>query len=359
LAHSKTTISLNGKLYDARTGKMIDGSTSTVPHATVNKKPAQSNGVVDGFVRRAPATTQPVKAKPAQARTTPTHLKSQPQKSQTLMRPAVKKPAPVTKRVNDISKHTIVKKQDPIRAQRAANVAKNTAITRYGAPMGSGGVTKHIVEHLPVAPAPTTTQKVAQLATSTEATVKHSVDAIEASLRTATSHLQQFEGKIAKKHFLERHGLRNKYANVGSFIVVSFLLVGFFAWQNGAYIQTKVAATTSGVSAQIPSYKPAGFSVSSKSVESEPGKVSIRFTSNTDDKQFTLTQQTSNWSSESLLANHVLGSGKTYQTYQEKGRTIFIFDNSAATWVSGGVWYSIDGNASLTSDQLLRIASSL
>lgn len=119
----------------------------------------------------------------------------------------------------------------------------------------------------------------------------------------------------------------------------------------------RVAAARSGVSAQLPGYHPAGFSAAN-GIKSEPGKVTVAFKSNTNDKQFSVTQQASNWSSDSLLSNHVLASKQPFQTYQDAGITVYISNNSSATWVNGGIWYRIDGDATLTSDQLLRIANS-
>jgi hypothetical protein len=120
----------------------------------------------------------------------------------------------------------------------------------------------------------------------------------------------------------------------------------------------KVAAARAGFSASMPGYSPSGFAFKGP-VQYSAGQVVVSFKSNTDDRNFKLTQQTSSWSSDSLLNNYVAAGGKEYQTYQDRGRTIYIYDGSNATWVNGGVWYQIEGNADLSSDQLVRIASSL
>jgi hypothetical protein len=108
----------------------------------------------------------------------------------------------------------------------------------------------------------------------------------------------------------------------------------------------------------MPAYTPAGFSLN-RDVQVSPGKITVGFRSNTDDKEFTITQQASNWSSQAMVNNHLIASNKTYQSYDNNGKIVYIYDNSNATWVNGGVWYQINGNATLTSDQLIRIASSL
>lgn len=139
--------------------------------------------------------------------------------------------------------------------------------------------------------------------------------------------------------------------------LAGFLLLGFFAYQNTPAIEMRVAAARSGVSAGLPAYKPSGYSA--RDVKSEDGAVSVSFKSRTDNKSFTLTQKASSWNSASLLANTVAQTNQPYQTYQDEGKTVYIYNNSNATWVDGGVWYQVEGDASLTSDQLLRIANSL
>lgn len=355
MATAKTTIKLNGKLYDARTGKMIKEGV-TAPTKAQPVQAVRSNGhAVDGFTRR-PAS------KPKSPRTQAQHATPKLQKSKTLMRPAVKKPQPVATKVKPepISKQASFKKHDHHRLARATAVPKSPAIKKFTSAPAHKVIKKQA--DLEVIPARKTdhglVNKVASLATSTEAHVKHSVDMIEESLRNASSHLEVFDDKKLKASFLSRVGFKNKAANLATLSFAGILLFGFFAYQNAANIQMQIAAARSGVSAQMPDYKPAGFSAG-RDVKSEPGKVTVTFTSNTNDKKFTVTQQASNWSSDSLLNNHVASSNSPYQTFQSEGKTVYIYDNSNATWVNRGVWYKIDGNASLTSDQLLRLANSL
>lgn len=321
--------------------------------------------VLDGFVRGARTHTT--------ARTQPKYQKTALQKSQTLMRPAVQKPQPIAKTAAQNSvpaKKLQFKKKDTGREARAASTPKSSAIRRFKAPAQPATLVKKqavvpvATQAAPVAPrhaaaayAPAS-QRAAQLATTTEAHVKQSVDAIEASLRSATSHLQHFDDSLMKRGFFSRFSLfKSRAANLATLSVAGLLLMGFFAYQNAPNIEMRVAAAQSGVSAQMPGYKPTGFSAS-RGIKADPGKVTVAFHSNTNNKEFTVTQQASNWSSDALLANHVLASKQPYQTYQNEGKTVFIYDNSNATWVNGGIWYQVNGDASLTSDQLLRLANS-
>lgn len=383
---TKTTIELNGQLYDARTGRIISRPSDAAP-AHQNARPSipGSGKVVDGFVRRqqtfsalpvapviktvrtidinsapaAMAVAAPT-SKPNTARSAPSHVKANLEKSKTLMRPAVKKPQPVIEHKAETPAYRF-KKENHARSLRAASAQKSPLIRRFH-PVNRHAIIKKAAV-LPVvaqneAAKRQISSQVAHLATSTEVKLKQSVDIIEESLRNASAHLETFEDNVAHSSFWTRFGFRNKAANLASLSFAGLLLVGFFGYQNAPNIDMRVAAAKSGVSAHMPGYSPAGFSAV-RDVKSEPGKVSVIFRSNTDDKKFTVSQQASNWSSDSLLSNHVLASKQPYQTYDDRGKTVYIYDNSNATWVNGGVWYRVDGNASLSSDQLLRIANSL
>jgi hypothetical protein len=344
-----STIELNGKRYDARTGKIISDAAS---HTSIKAASKPTSGaVLDGFTRRAHVT--PVQ-KPLKSATKSSSVPKQAvrklEKAQTLMRPAVKKPAVIK---NDIQAQKHIEKPKHInlaRQARAGIAPKSPHISKFGTSKLSQVIKKEL--HLPVA----TPANAVAGAANTQAS--NELQRIEQAIAGATSHLQQLEKDVVKKaRFLDRVGFRNRFANLATVSLSVLLLAGFFAYQNIAAIEMRVAAARSGVSAQMPGYKPAGYGVEG-AVNSTPGKVSVSFKSRTDNKKFTIIQQSSNWNSTSLLANHVSKASQPYQTYQNDGKTVYIFDNSNATWVNGGVWYQVEGDASLTSDQLLRLANS-
>ena len=119
----------------------------------------------------------------------------------------------------------------------------------------------------------------------------------------------------------------------------------------------RVAATRAGISANYPNYQPDGYHFAGP-ITYQPGEVTIDFKSNTNDNGFAIKQKASNWDSQAVLDNYVNKQTGTYLTYQERGLTIYSFGNRAA-WVNGGLLYTIDGDAPLNSDQLLRIATSM
>ena len=357
MGNSKTTIELNGKQYDARTGKIIADNVEVNPVNSNHAKPQSSpSQVLDGFVRRPSKTQQPkqiLKSAPKDSRTSINHAKRSVTKSKALMRPAVQKPTDVK---NDIQKLKYIPKPshaEAVRISRAHSTDKSPMVTKFGGNSITNSIKKSIA-HLPVVNAPVHHNSVNKV-------VNNELDRFEQALKKANSHMHQLEKDAIKKvPFLKTVGFKNRTANLATMSFAFLLLVGFFAYQNSALLSIQVASHRAGISAKMPNYVPAGYGAN-RTANAGDGKVSLAFHSNTDNKSFTLTQQASSWNSSSLLSNHVQKRNCTtcYQTWQNEGKTVYIYDNSNATWVDGGIWYQIEGNASLTSDQLLRLAKSL
>lgn len=353
----KTTIELNGKKYDARTGKIIGESTEKIqPLATsVQVK------VVDGFVRR-PSTHKNQQSSAAAQTPKPStkaplsdhsvnHAKRPLAKSKTLMRPVVKKP--ILK--NDVQKPKFTPKvanSQVLRVTRAQNIEQSPLITKFGKTSLSSTVQKSSM-HLPLVSPPNNSNGLTK-------TLNSELSKFEESIKNATAHMQKLEQETVKKlPFLKRVGFKNQFANLATMSAAFMLLGGFFLYQNTSYVSMKMAASKAGISAKMPRYTPAGFNISNN-VSASDGKVTISFRSNTDDRNYAITQQASEWNSSSLLASYVTKQtcDSCYQSWSDTGKTIYTY-NSNATWVDGGIWYTVEGNSNLTSDQLQRIANSL
>jgi len=343
----KNFIEINGKRYDAITGAMIKGTSTSPP------KP-----VMDGFLR-------PPKhhvAVPV-ARGGSIH-KSTTQHSKTLMRSAVKKPAhslkpdsvaaakPNTKVATpktSITPRTAA--TSPYREKHAMSIHKSEMVHKFGEPQMPAKVTVKPMEvrsSPPLTPAVGLTQK------------QKTANLLDRALEAAQSHNEPFHDtkKRLHKRVAKKIGLSSKGMAITTTVLAGLMLGGFYAYQNVPNLAMRVAATRAGFSASMPSYAPSGFSFKGP-VQYSANQVVVSFKTNTDERAYKLTQQTSSWSSDSLLNNYVAVGSKDYQTYQDRGRTIYIYDGSSATWVNGGVWYQIQGDSDLTSDQLVRIAASL
>lgn len=135
------------------------------------------------------------------------------------------------------------------------------------------------------------------------------------------------------------------------------VLGGYLTYIALPTISLKVAASRAGVNASMPEYKPDGYSLDGP-ITYSPGEVVISYKSNTNDTGYKLTQKATNWDSQAVLDNYVERQATNYLTFQERGITVYTFGNKAA-WVNGGLLYTLDGDAALSSDQILRVATSM
>lgn len=344
-------IVINGKRYDAKTGHLLDSSPKHAVHKPAAKR--QNGPSIDGFSRRPSAAAKPVVAHAVHKKT---------EKSKTLMRGAVKKPAHSKVHAAAHASHPKTHSAEPIvsvdnheRAARAASIAKSKLISRFGSQPAAAPAKHTAVAHLPVAPAPPITMHHgAPIITKTGA-----VNPFHNAVEKAVSHEQPPHRKTSRRGRAARAlRITPRTLSFGSFILAGLLLSGFFVYQNIPNLAMKVASARSGVHASLPGYKPAGFALNGP-IKYGSGKISVSYRSVSDDRAFQITQSTSEWNSETLLENFVAVDRRAYQTYQDKGKTIYIYNDNNATWVDGGVWYQVEGASSLNSDQLLRIANSL
>lgn len=386
MSGSKNVIELNGKLYDASTGVIVGDSQSGSQPTVI--QPQTKGKTVDGFFRK-PGNHQapPVSPKhvsapqklPKQApRSTGKHAAAhQPHRANTLMRRGLKKPAvasPINSAPIAQKQPVINTEQAPVmdsRLARAKAVPQSAKISRFGVPGAASHAHRFVkkTSHVPVKPAPPHAEHhqalvdqrhaVAQEAAST---TKEQSKVLKERLITESikqARTPEIHHKTHKQHRVaHKLGISPKTLRFSSGALAVLLIAGFFAYQNAANISMRIASSRAGFSASTPGYHPSGFSMSGP-VEYGPGQITLNFKSNSDQRNFHITQRVSNWNSEALLANFVTTNNKSYQTYQDKGRTVYIYDGSNATWVSGGVWYQIEGNSSLSSEQLLHIASSM
>lgn len=337
---------INGKRYDAKTGRLLENQK---PSATPHK---QNGPSLDGFSRR-PSTANKVAAHAIHKKT---------EKSKTLMRGAVKKPtstkvhatshtAPKHVKPAHAAAHAVINHE---RTARASHVSKSSLISKFGSqPVAPAKDRSPAVAHLPVKHAPViTTHHSAPVSTNIPNPFARAVE-------NASSHNEKTPKKTTRRHKVARAlRISPRMVSAGSFVMAGLLLGGFFVYQNIPNLAMRVAATRAGVNASLPGYKPAGFAMNGP-IKYSTGKISISYRSTTDNRNFQVTQSNSEWNSEALLENFVAVDRRPYQTYQDKGKVIYIYDDNNATWIDGGVWYQVEGMSSLNSDQLLRIANSL
>ena len=375
------TIELNGKRYDARTGKLLSGHDTThvaksthKAAAAPAKKPAvhtaqkgQKGASIDGVVKRTAHTAhnntvakQP--AKPAH------HPKAEPKvaaravhkktgRSNTLMRHAVKKPTAAPKAA--VKRRTTPHVEaHPHRVSRAQKIEKSKFISKFGNGAATLRATRPAISELPVQPEPNA-QPGPVLDKHHEDQLDISVHWLQKAIDSATSHTQPRPKKTTRRQKVSKKlRLNTRTANVAAASLAIVLLFGFIAYQNAPNLNMQIAANRSGVAGSLPGYQPAGFALHGP-IQYSSGQITVGFKSHSDDRLFNITQSASQWNSETLRENFVASESSDYQTFQTNGKTVYVYDSNNATWVDGGVWYRIDGDALLNNDQLLRIAASM
>lgn len=354
------TVTINGRKYDVRTGLPVTNGTPT-PHTTRKQ-----------LRRSAQAISVPVtQKKVAKSIAKPAHkIHTKTQRSKTLNRKFIQKPAaatsqpaiskPTTQRIDGITVHT-----RPHVSSRSALLASQSAkhsqrvVTPVVAPepIAQRQVSAPKNDDLPAMPHPTVTRAHEAQAAKKAAPEKQLPSASAIKQSAIQAALDAAPAQNNKQH---KHGTthRQRLAGVFAGCAALVLFAGYLTYLNVPNISVRVAAAQAGINASYPGYHPDGYKLNGPVAYSD-GQVQIKFAANTGDNSFTLKQSRSTWDSSALLENYVKQkAGDEYSISQEKGITIYNYDNSAA-WVSGGILYTVDGNAPLSPDQIRKIATSV
>ncbi len=337
-------IELNGKRYDTVTGKMIVPES---PHQLPSKPKTslhQSKNM-DGFSRA--SSTATLHTNPMQNHKT--------SKSTTLMRTSVPKPSPAKmptpSKLNPAIKHNIATFASPDKTKlaHAKSVPKSALVRRFFNDTTAPNKQSHSAST-------DNTQVLSRIVATA-----HSVESnhTSAALANADSHNQP-KIKRDRQHvrLARRLKISPRMVSASTFILAGLLIGGFFAYQNVSNLNMRLASARAGVPGSLPAYQPAGFSLNG-GISYKPGEITVGYKSNGDERNFKLTQANSAWNSETLLDNYLVTNKKDYQVVADNGKTIYLYDGSNATWVDGGIWYKVEGNSQLNSDQLLSLANSL
>lgn len=334
------TIELNGDLYDAATGKRLAVKSHPKPSAAhLNTNKAKS---IDGFASQKSHSARKSHAFPVAHHPT--------KKSQTLMRRSVKKPVPSAAAVSKSAAPSLQKRTPQTvpaaRMRRLQDIGQSQMIKRFTSDISHvKGVLKRPL-------------KKPENLGSVSSPIPENNSQFDRAIDLAGAHNLP---KVKKAKFTHRIAKRLKIKprtfSVVSVLISGFLFASFIAWQNAPNIAMKIASERADIAGNLPSYQPAGFSFTG-SISYQPGEIKVAYKANADNRSYSITQKASGWDSETLRQNYVADKTQS-QTIQEKGKTIYLYDGNNATWVDGGIWYRIEGDSKLNSDQLLKLAASL
>jgi hypothetical protein len=316
----------------------------------------------------------------------PKHVQAhQPQHAKTLMRRSVAKPGVSFKKQAKAVSHTgaLIKQPeiaiepkhtalsvDESRLRRAHHIPRSKLVRHFDSLNYAQPVTRPIqtsrqastttASHAAIRPAhgsqtntPLTT---VHTTTATPAPARQSsADIFERALAQANSHKQPYH-PIKRKAKKSHRGRTLASIAASSFAIL--LIAGFIAYQNATAIQLRLAASRAGINATLPKWKPSGFAIGKFTYA--PGSVTVSFNDLQTNSNFTITQVASNWDSGKLLSDYVLpNSSTTYNTIESAGSTIYTYGNNSATWVNNHIWYRLDTNGSLSTSQIVQLATSM
>lgn len=312
------SITINGQQYDTVTGLPIKSSGSS-------PKPAHSE----------------------HHRTTATSLHQTPQRSITLHRKSTKRPVPQKPTTHAIQKHQL--HTHPSTVGRHPDVRKFAPRPAITAPAARKMMDIGPVTHPHVAKAHAISAAKAQPLT------QHLPSAHEIkneAIKTAVANTHK------KPPLRQRLQPKQRTVAILSATFAFVILGGYLTYINMPNLSVRVAAAQAGINASYPNYHPDGYALSGPVTFSD-GRVSMNFKANGGNHAFTINQSKSGWNSDAVLDNYVSPrAGSSYIPYTERGLTIYTYDNDAA-WVNGGILYTVEGDAPLSSEQIRRIATSL
>lgn len=181
---------------------------------------------------------------------------------------------------------------------------------------------------------------------------QRSTDIFERALTAANSHQQTYVApkKTKKKHRAVR------ITSIAASTLAILLVVGFVAYQNTAQIQLRLASTQAGINATLPAWQPAGFKLGA--LTTGPSTVNATYHAS-NGQSFTISQTSSSWDSSTLLSDYVYPNNETYSTVSAGGSTIYTYGDNSATWVNKGIWYKLTTHGTLSTSQIVNIATSM
>jgi hypothetical protein len=340
---TKNVIEINGKLYDAHTGKLADGQPKTSQknattktrispeNKTKHSQPANKVAKKDDSPQKTNSEKKTHKAAP--------NTKTRVQKSKTLNRSAVAAPN-IELESGAMPRFVEAKKDAQKRLDHAMKVAKSQGVTRFAALKPSSEIVLQEGANKPTAKEP----------------VKNESNSVPTKTTAKSTHHEALKKEAPKSKKLKKHA---SFAGYGATAAAVLVLAAYVTYLNVPSVSMKVAASRAGFSASLPGYKPAGYSFSGP-IKYSPGLVTINFSSNSDQRNFSVTQQPTKWDTLALKENYVEKQAQ-YEplTQQYNGLTVYLYDGKAA-WVNAEKLFTIDTKGSqLGVDQMLKLAASM
>ena len=335
-----TTVSINGTVYDSRTGMPLRkerGGAEAINHGAhnVHTQLQKSTTLNRRYVHHGTSTV----SKPHKVYVPQRQRVAAPSANVMHRTPATQHPTATTPSQREITRFA---KHAP---HHAAAPITDIGPTRHATVQRAQArveATKQVPQRV-VKPSQIIKQEAISQAMA-EATPKH--EKAKQHHHHAKAHAKAHRSKVAR------------FMSIASASVAVLLLGAYFTYLNMPALSTRVAAAQAGIGAGYPGYTPSGYSLNGP-VAYQQGSVTMKFAANAGPQNYSLAQTHSDWDSSALLEDYVSPqAGSNYITTTTGGLTIYSY-NTTSVWVNNGILYTINGNSTLSDEQIQRIASSL
>lgn len=302
-------------------------------------------------------------------------LSHAPEPSTTLMRSAVNKPSASLKRQINVAAPTdssvpvtdpkslspglgqLIK---PKESELASTVQKSEQINHFGPSDMAAIAAPASPADMPANDSPLKTPEPPLDAPAPEQTAfEQSRPYVEHKPQTSADVMQSAMSYVNKPTEPQASEPSHTGRNVGlgvTAVVTLLLVVGFGLSQNVTSMRLAFASTKVGFGVSLPKSMPSGYSLSQLSYTT--GSVATLFHSNSNSADYTIIQKSSPWNSAQLVANYVAPTDPSYLTVKASNKTIYLYGSHNATWVSNGIWYTVQSEGTISNDQLIQMASS-
>lgn len=347
-----TTVSINGTIYDIRTGQAITKDRGTVNAAQHNAHVVHTQAQRSTTLNRRYVHNDIIKPAAQQAAQTQAHTVRIPQRQRVAAPSATAIHRPI--------------------APRTIHTPKSESVTHFvkqQTPM-------HTAAHTPIHQAVTPSSVAVDIAPTRNATVERAIARVESTKQperiikpsqiikqeAIEKAMAQSKPQRAHKHHAKANRKQRspfaRFMSITSASMAVLLLGAYLTYLNMPSLSTRVAAAQAGVNASYPGYSPSGYSLNGP-VAYEQGSVTMKFAANAGPQNYTLSQEHSDWDSSALLEDYVAPqAGTDYITTTSGGLTIYSYQDTSV-WINNGILYTIKGNTNLSDQQIQRIASSL
>ena len=267
--------------------------------------------------------------------------------SQTLRRDSVKTPELVENKFKDkkIKKTGHIIKVDDARLKRAINTPKSTGVNKFN-------FSKIIPTNQP------RLSKKGYLA-KTLVNYEDYFNAEDDELFKKALRRAQFYQNNDNTIESEQKSRSSRPKHLATAMIVTLLVLGmgFLTYKNLPNTRSVILSRDTGFLAQTPTFSLAGFYQQNQTAKF--GYFSSTYISNTDSRQYTISETPKNMTNQMLMNTYVATNYKNYLDLKFSNLELYVSsDLSKATWIKNNIWFKLTNKSALSLNQIIKLAQS-